>query len=272
MSTDEKDIRERFTRGMVDAKPVAVVKKPKQTPRPSPTPQKRTVPQVSDRLARWTTYSTDSANKRAWERRRAEAMAAFPDIGEEPNPEIERHLARIDAENREYLERVASENAKELREAGRDDVVAAHEYTLTKENPEVSLVARPWEVIPEWQRLLTDPAVIRRVGRGAPRLTVTGLGPYTGKRRARLGLVDMTIFDLSNRIVEVVGITSDGDMILPDIAARVYFRLRDRKKTATASLDRHNRQLRDDLEPVPAAWLAHQMWTPPKGDEAWDLE
>ncbi len=28
-------------------------------------------------------------------------------------------------------------------------------------------------------------------------LTVTGLGPYTGKRKARLGLVDMTAFDMS---------------------------------------------------------------------------
>ncbi len=59
-------------------------------------------------------------------------------------------------------------------------------------------------------------------------------------------------------------------MVLPDTAARLFFRLKDLKRTATVSLDRYNPLWYVDGRPIPDAWLVRQEWKPPKGDDGTD--
>jgi hypothetical protein len=170
-----------------------------------------------------------------------------------------------DQEDREQLEKAVLANAQELRGKGHDNVVDGSDCRLDRVNPEGTMVAIPWTHVPDWRRTELHPAATHRVG-AAPRLTVTGLGPYTGQRKARRAVIDLASYDRSNRPVERIGITCDGSLTLPDIAARVYVRLRDLKRTATVSLDRCNKVFRGD-EPPPPDWLIVQQWKPAQGEQ-----
>lgn len=276
MATSEKSIREAFGQRRPQT-PTVAVSKPKRSPQPA----KEMPPQMSpaglvkppNSSVGWIEYTSDKREVRKMRERQADASAEFPGPGEPIPPELqawqqqEGERSKRKQQRREALEKAFIENAKQLQAAGVDSAVPGHKFTLTKAHDEVTLVARPWKYWAELERPLDEPKATRALGDGPAMLTVTGLGAYAGKRKPRLGLIDMTAFDLSNRVVEKIGITSDGTLVLPDTAARVYFRLRDLNRKATVSLDRYNRIWYGDGRPIPTAWLVRQKWNPPKGDD-----
>ena len=161
-------------------------------------------------------------------------------------------------------------NAEQLAEAGVENATAADAFTLTSDHPLVNMIGLGWKVNPRWLAAGPELAPLLKIPKviqwdTPPELTVTGLGEYAGRRRARVAPVELTVFDLSNRPVEHLGITDDDKMILPDIAARVLFVLKDRKRGGvTVSLNRGNRMSRGDWPP-PADWLVYKWRKEPKG-------
>lgn len=161
-------------------------------------------------------------------------------------------------------------NAKQLAEAGVENAISGDTFTLSKEQPLVNMISASWGVNPKWDAAGPSFAKAFKISKiiqldTPPELIVQGLGEYAGKRRARLAPVEMTAFDLSNRILERLGITDDDKLPLPDKAARVLFVLKDLKREGvTVTLNRENAQHRGD-GPTPRNWLVHKRWTEPKG-------
>lgn len=176
------------------------------------------------------------------------------------------------ADNRITIDEGIAANVGQLVEAGFENVIPGDTFTLTKAEPLVNMIGRRWKPNSRWEAAGPSLAKFFKIPKALqpdtpPELSVQGLGAYAGQRRARVAPVEMTTFDLSNRIVERLGITDDDSLILPDRAARVLFVLKDLKKGGiTITLNRENRVSRGDW-PLPINWLVHKRWTEPKRED-----
>lgn len=206
----------------------------------------------------------DEKHARKWRERQESLWAEFPDLparGEklELSPELGAWFQERDTAESQELESIIADNVKELSRQGLP-AVPEHSFTLSRSNPLICLIARPWRVA---ERQDSGRKKMRLGPVWPPQLIVTGLGSFSGKRKKRLGVIDMTALGFRGTL-EDIGITCDGQMTLPDAATRVLFRLKDMKAVATVAIERGTPQ---PFAPCPERWIARQIWTAPEAGD-----
>ena len=262
-----KDIRKGFKTERKRI-PEGTLKKPTpRTPRPNALPSSFVRPPSLTDLAEPVALLTSDG-------RELDLGLEFPDLpppGEKLklSPELEETLRQSDQEEREWLEMAIAVNVKELNErpGGRFPAVPHRSYTLGKSNPRVTLIARPWKRSERAKgptpKFPYGKAGKVRLGLWPLRLSVSGLGDCaTGKRKKRLGLVDITVLGFRDKLADI-GATCDGTMVLPDIATHVRLRLNDPKATALITIE--GKPPPSSL--LPDAWIKRLNWTAPEPDD-----